>query len=61
MDQQVKVHLKWNLYYTGILKSFDSYFNIELADAIEHSTKKQIGEVGHIFVRCNNIQYIKKE
>ena len=61
IDQPVKIQLKWNLFYQGTLKSFDAYFNIELADAVEFSTKKEIGPIGHVFIRCNNIQYILKQ
>ena len=60
INHPVVVQLKWNLYYTGILQSYDSFFNIELSEAVEHSTKREIGKVGRIFVRCNNVQFVKK-
>ncbi|ETW60631.1 hypothetical protein PFMC_03332 [Plasmodium falciparum CAMP/Malaysia] len=48
-----------NLY--SILKSFDGYMNIRLTNAEEWIHGEFKGTLGEIFLRCNNILYIRED
>jgi len=56
----VFVRLKWGLEYKGYLVSTDSYMNLQLANAEEFQDEKSNGMLGEIFIRCNNVLYIRE-
>lgn len=62
----VLVRLKWNrMEYKGILISFDNYMNLQLDKASEivfgENSQNEIEEpIGEIFIRCNNVLFIKE-
>ncbi|KAI8867527.1 LSM-domain-containing protein [Ramicandelaber brevisporus] len=59
VGKPVSVQLKWGHEYRGLLQSFDTYFNVLLANADEYKdgllTESSIGDM---LVRCNNVLYI---
>lgn len=72
--KSVWVRLKWGLEYRGFLVSTDGYMNlqvrrmvwlssrlnvIQLANAEEYQEGKSNGTLGEIFIRCNNVLYIR--
>uniref|UniRef100_A0A0K8RE78 Sm protein F n=1 Tax=Ixodes ricinus TaxID=34613 RepID=A0A0K8RE78_IXORI len=58
--QLVIVKLKWGMEYKGILKSFDSYMNIQIDGAEEWERGVLKGKLdGTILIRCNNMLYIR--
>ena len=57
--KEVTVKLKWGMEYTGKLLSFDSYMNLQLGDTEEIVDGKNVGRLGEILVRCNNVLYIR--
>ncbi|KAK1442026.1 snRNP SmF like protein [Babesia gibsoni] len=59
--QKVIVKLKWGMEYKGLLKSFDSYMNIQLDSAEEWENGVLKGKLsGNILIRCNNMLYIRE-
>ncbi|KLO15661.1 small nuclear ribonucleo protein SmF [Schizopora paradoxa] len=58
----VHVKLKWGLEYRGYLVSTDNYMNVQLANSEEFTDngKTSTGELGEIFIRCNNVLYIRE-
>lgn len=59
VDHPVVVTLKFNsTQYRGTLVSTDNYFNVRLRDAEEIVDGRSRGQVGEIFVRCNNVLWI---
>ncbi|CAL9734499.1 small nuclear ribonucleoprotein F [Monosporozyma servazzii] len=62
VNQRVVITLKFNdTQYRGTLVSTDNYFNIQLKDAEEWVKNESRGEVGEIFIRCNNVLWISQE
>lgn len=59
-NAKIKVILKWGLLYEGILVSYDKYFNLHLKEAIEYVNGEEMGCVGQIIIRCNNIAVIEE-
>jgi small nuclear ribonucleoprotein F len=55
----VCVKLKWGMEYKGYLVSIDSYMNLQLASTEEWIHNKLAGNLGEVFIRCNNVQYIR--
>lgn len=57
LEKKIRVVLKWGLYYEGILKGTDKYFNLLLEDVAEVDgvTSTKIGET---LIRCNNVKAI---
>ncbi|KAB5593398.1 Aspartyl-tRNA synthetase [Ceratobasidium theobromae] len=55
----VFVRLKWGLEYKGYLVSTDSYMNLQLANTEEFEDGKSNGALGEVFIRCNNVLYIR--
>ena len=53
--------LKWGMEYKGILVSVDNYVNIRMENAEEWVDGSQIGYLGEVLIRCNNILYISRE
>lgn len=39
----------------------DTYFNIQLTDAEEIINAVSSGQVGDIFIRCNNVLYVRED
>jgi len=60
VGKPVIVKLKWGMEYKGYLVSTDAYMNIQLASTEEYSDGNFIGTVGEIFIRCNNVMYVRK-
>lgn len=58
LGKNVKVKLKWGMFYYGKLHTFDSYMNLSLNETEEWINGKYIGDLGQILIRCNNIAYI---
>ncbi|KAF9076419.1 hypothetical protein BDP27DRAFT_1313295 [Rhodocollybia butyracea] len=56
----VFVRLKWNLEYKGFLVSTDGYMNLQLANTEEFQDGKSNGTLGEVFIRCNNVLYIRE-
>ncbi|KAG5367274.1 Small nuclear ribonucleoprotein F [Yarrowia sp. C11] len=57
--KSVIVHLKWGkTEYQGTLVSVDSYMNLQLEDAVEFVDQENKGELGDVFIRCNNVLWI---
>ncbi|KAH9951814.1 hypothetical protein B0H21DRAFT_192703 [Amylocystis lapponica] len=48
----VYVKLKWGLEYKGFLVSTDGYMNLQ--------DGKSNGALGEVFIRCNNVLYIRE-
>ncbi|KDN38645.1 putative small nuclear ribonucleo protein F [Tilletiaria anomala UBC 951] len=58
--KQVLVKLKWGMEYKGFLVSTDSYMNFQLANTEEFQDGKSNGMLGEVFIRCNNVLYLKE-
>ncbi|KLT38865.1 small nuclear ribonucleo protein SmF [Cutaneotrichosporon oleaginosum] len=56
----VSVKLKWGLEYRGFLVSTDGYFNLQLTGTEEIEDGKSNGQLGEVFIRCNNVLYIRE-
>ncbi|KDQ09968.1 hypothetical protein BOTBODRAFT_36592 [Botryobasidium botryosum FD-172 SS1] len=56
----VFVKLKWGLEYKGYLVSTDSFMNLQLANAEEFQDGTSNGALGEVFIRCNNVLYIRE-
>jgi small nuclear ribonucleoprotein (snRNP)-like protein len=56
---EIVVRLKDNTEYNGELVEVDSYMNMILSKAIEMQNGQQVARYGEIFIRGNNILYIK--
>merc|ERR1719276_243513 len=55
----VLVKLKWGMEYKGTLKSIDSYMNLQLLNTEEWVEGSFRGNLGEVFLRCNNVLYIR--
>lgn len=58
--QHVSVKLKWGAEYIGILKAVDEYMNVQLLETLEVQRGAPPTKLGEIFIRCNNILYIRE-
>ena len=54
------VKLKWGMEYKGFLVSVDSYMNLQLLAAEEYVDGKNVGKLGEILIRCNNVLYVRE-
>lgn len=61
LGKNVIIKLKWGMEYKGNLKSFDAYMNIRLTEAEEWIRGEMKGKLGEIFIRCNNVLYIRQD
>jgi small nuclear ribonucleoprotein (snRNP)-like protein len=59
INSEIVVRLKDGTEYTGELIECDSYMNMILSKAIELQNGQQVARYGEIFIRGNNILYIK--
>jgi len=59
VDSEILVQLKDGTQYLGTLLETDTYMNMVLADAKEMHDNQMVARFGEIFVRGNNILYIK--
>ncbi|ABN67111.1 predicted protein, partial [Scheffersomyces stipitis CBS 6054] len=65
INKQVIVRLKWNkTEYKGTLISIDNYMNFQLDNTYEviydgESKKQEL--IGEIFIRCNNVLFIRED
>lgn len=58
--KSVLVRLKWGIEYKGYLVSTDGYMNLQLANTQEIQDGKSVGNLGEVFIRCNNVLWIKQ-
>ena len=57
----VAIRLKWHgMEYHGLLKSVDSYMNLQLAKTQEYIDGELKGQLGDILIRCNNVLYVRE-
>ncbi|EEA07874.1 LSM domain-containing protein [Cryptosporidium muris RN66] len=62
IEKTVIVRLKWgNIEYKGTLESYDDYMNFLLRDCEEWIDGTVKGALGTVFIRCNNILYIREK
>lgn len=59
IESEIVVRLKDGTEYIGVLVEADSYMNLILSDAKEMQDENMVARYGEIFVRGNNILYIK--
>merc|ERR1711990_847579 len=55
----ILVKLKWGMEYKGTLKSIDAYMNLQLLNTEEWVEGSFRGNLGEVFIRCNNVLYIR--
>lgn len=72
VDKPVIVRLKWNqLLYKGTLVAIDNYMNLQLEDTSEivggasseadsKDSDTRAEKIGDIFIRCNNVLYVRE-
>ncbi|CAI1786389.1 hypothetical protein SEUBUCD646_0P04420 [Saccharomyces eubayanus] len=61
VNHRVGVKLKFNnTEYRGTLVSTDNYFNLQLEDTEEFVAGVSHGVLGEIFIRCNNVLYVRQ-
>jgi small nuclear ribonucleoprotein (snRNP)-like protein len=60
-NSRVKIKLKNNLEYSGVVISCDAYMNLLLDDAEEYRDGEPRVNYGRIFIRGSNILYISFE
>ncbi|KAK4494748.1 hypothetical protein PRZ48_014104 [Zasmidium cellare] len=58
VDNDVTIRIKWGQEYTGRLVSVDSYMNIQLSGAEEWKEGVNLGGLGQVLIRCNNVLWI---
>ena len=61
INNHVKVRLKSDIEYRGLLSQCDSYMNLIMHDATEYNRNEPVAEYGNIFIRGNNIIFISFE
>ncbi|ODQ65502.1 putative small nuclear ribonucleo protein f [Nadsonia fulvescens var. elongata DSM 6958] len=60
--QAVVVRLKWGqTEYRGTLVSVDSYMNLQLDGAVEYIDLERKGDLGEVFIRCNNVLWVAED
>lgn len=64
VDKPVVVRLKWNrTEYKGTLVSIDNYMNLQLEntlEVIEENGEKKEEIIGEVFIRCNNVLFVRE-
>lgn len=45
--------------YSGTLVSVDSYMNVQMINTEEYINGEKAGDLGEVFIRCNNILYMR--
>ncbi|KAK4618155.1 putative small nuclear ribonucleoprotein F [Fulvia fulva] len=58
VDKEVIIRIKWGQEYTGRLVSVDSYMNIQLSNCSEWKDGQDMGVLGQVLIRCNNVLWI---
>lgn len=58
-NKPVKVTLKNELSYSGIMIEVDSYMNVVLEKAVEYHNSERRATYPYILIRGNNIMYIQ--
>jgi small nuclear ribonucleoprotein (snRNP)-like protein len=61
INNNVKVRLKNDIEYRGLLSQCDSYMNLIMRDATEYHSNEPVAEYGNIFIRGNNVIFISFE
>lgn len=59
VGKKVVAKLKWGQEYKGFLMSYDSFMNFQLGNTEEYENGEFSGELGEIFIRCNNVLYVR--
>lgn len=63
VGKPIVVRLKWNrTEYSGTLVAVDKYMNLQIElchELVLRDGKRQSEELGEVFVRCNNVLYIR--
>ncbi|AXA51416.1 small nuclear ribonucleoprotein F [Malassezia restricta] len=60
IGKKVIIRLKWGLEYKGFLVSTDNYMNFQLANTEEIQDGNSNGTLGEVFIRCNNVLYLRE-
>ena len=60
-NSQIIVRLKDGTEYKGLLKEIDAYMNMILEDAIEVMDGSPVAKYNEIFIRGNNLLFIKPD
>jgi small nuclear ribonucleoprotein F len=59
IGKPIIVKLKWGQEYKGILVSFDSYMNLQLAQTQEFEDGEFSGVIGETLIRCSNVLHVR--
>lgn len=59
LDSEIVIRLKDGTEYAGLLVETDNYMNLILSDAKEMHDGEMVARFGEIFIRGNNILFIK--
>ena len=59
VNNYVIVRLKNDVEYRGRLDKCDSYMNLILKDATEYRSDEPVAEYGNVFIRGNNIIFVR--
>jgi small nuclear ribonucleoprotein (snRNP)-like protein len=58
LNKTVRVYLKNELAYEGLLVECDEYMNMLLENAVEYNNGGERTKYGKVLIRGNNIQYV---
>jgi small nuclear ribonucleoprotein (snRNP)-like protein len=58
LNKTVRVYLKNDMAYEGLLVECDEYMNMLLENAVEHNNGGERTRYGKVLIRGNNIQYV---
>ncbi|MHA1791707.1 MAG: LSM domain-containing protein [Promethearchaeota archaeon] len=61
IDSEIIIRLKDGTEYMGLLVETDNYMNMVLSDAKEMQNGELVARFGEIFIRGNNILFIKPD
>ena len=60
-NSQILLRLKDGIEYRGILKEIDAYMNMILEDATEIMDGSPVAKYNEIFIRGNNLLFVKPD
>jgi small nuclear ribonucleoprotein (snRNP)-like protein len=58
LNKTVRVYLKNDMAYEGLLVECDEYMNMLLENAVEYNNGGERTRYGKVLIRGNNIQYV---
>jgi small nuclear ribonucleoprotein (snRNP)-like protein len=58
LNKTVRVYLKNDMAYEGLLVECDEYMNMLLENAVEYNNGGERTKYGKVLIRGNNIQYV---